>query len=168
MSRLKNSRGVVSILMIIIGILLIIWPGHTLSLLSAIVGWGLVIGGVVGVGFGLVSFNPFNLISGIIAIIVGAVFIRAPFISMSIIPVIIGILIILNGAHNLYNAWIGRHAMGYNPRRDLILSIIMVILGILIVIFPFTTASAAVVVIGVILLYNGITNLITRGREKRR
>lgn len=168
--RFQNARGVVSVIMIIIGILLIVWPGHTLAFLAILVGWGLIISGAAAIFYGLFGFSlvsPASLIGGIASVIIGIVFVRAPSVLIAIIPIIIGIFVIINAIYNLHNAWVGRNAYGYSPSRDYVINAIMLVLGILILIFPLIAANVAVVLIGVALVYNGIANFITRWRENR-
>lgn len=160
MEQLKNRRPVVSIIMIIIGLILVIWPGHSITVMVSILGWGLVFSGISEAVTGFTTgFFPLA-IGGLFILALGFYFIMAPEVLASVIPFLAGLGIIVNGGVNLYNAWVGRYAMGYNPARDIILSIISIILGILVLVHPFGTASVIVILVGLALIYNGIMNLI--------
>lgn len=160
MEKLKNRRPVTSIIMIIIGLILVIWPGHSLNVMVSILGWGMIFSGIAeSVSGFMTGFFPLA-IGGLCILALGFYFIISPQVLASVIPFLAGLVIIVNGGVNLYHAWVGRFAMGYNPARDIILSIISIILGILILVHPFATASVIVLLVGLALIYNGIMNLI--------
>lgn len=160
MEHFKSSRPVPSIIMIIIGLILVIWPSHTLTIMVTILGWGLIFSGISESVTGFMSgFFPLA-IGGLCLLALGFYFILAPDVPVSVISVLAGLGIIINGCTNLYNAWIGRFAMGYNPARDIILSIVSIVLGVLILVQPFRTAGLVVIFIGISLIYSGISNLI--------
>lgn len=160
MERLKNRSPLISIIMIIIGLILMIGPGHTLKFLVVVLGWGLILGGITEAVSGFTSgFFPLA-IGGLFILALGFYFVISPEVLVSVIPVLAGLGIVINGAVNLYRAWVGRNAMGYNPTRDIVLSIIAIVLGVIIMIHPFTTASVAAVLIGIAMVYNGIMNLV--------
>ncbi len=157
--RVRRRSPVASIIMIIIGLILVFGPGHTLRFLVSILGWGLILGGITEAVTGFASgFLPIA-IGGLFMLVLGFYFIISPGTVASIIPFLAGLGVLIDGAVNLYRAWQGRYAMGYSPAKDIVLSIISIILGILIMIYPFATASVVAVLIGVALIYNGIVNL---------
>lgn len=167
MERFKNRSPVVSIIMIIIGLILVIWPGHTLTFMVSIFGWGLIFSGISEAVAGFTTgFFPLA-IGGLFMLALGFYFIIAPDVLASVIPVLAGLGILINGAVNLYNAWTGRYAMGYNPAKDIVLSIISIVLGILVLVRPFTAASVIVIVVGIALIYNGIVNLVNSRKNQR-
>jgi hypothetical protein len=48
---------------------------------------------------------------------------------VSVIPILVGIVIIISGCTNFTLAWQGRHAPNYSPTRDLILAALTVLAG---------------------------------------
>lgn len=170
MNNFKNSmkrRSIMAaVLMIVTGIILILAQGRTLNFLVQIIGIMVLIGGVTGIVSGvMIAFAP-EIIGGIAAACVGFFFYRFPYILVSFIPIIIGLLMVINGCINFANAFKGRMAAGYNPARDMVLSVLAIVLGVLVVIHPFGTANIFVVLMGISLIFNGIVSLVTPNPEK--
>lgn len=158
---LKRRSIMAAVLMIVTGIILILAQGRTLNFLVQVIGIMVLIGGVAAIIGGImVAFIP-ELIGGIVAACIGFCFYRFPYILVSFIPIIIGIVMIVNGCINFSNAFKGRMAAGYNPTRDMILSVLAIIFGVIIVIHPFGTANVFVVLMGIALIYNGVVSLVT-------
>lgn len=158
---LKRRSIMAAVLMIVTGIILILAQGRTLNFLVQIIGIMVLIGGVTAIVGGVMTAFVPEMIGGIVSACVGFFFYRFPYILVSFIPFIIGILMIINGCINFSNAFKGRMAAGYNPARDMVLSVLAIVLGVLVVIHPFGTANVFVVLMGISLIFNGIVSLVT-------
>lgn len=162
--RADNHGVLLSVLMIVIGLLLALWPGHVMTTALKILGIALLVGG------GLMIFSWYNgrsrdssvitLSEGIVLAIVGLVVLVAPKFLISIVPFVVGALITLNGIFNLAQAFDQRKAAYDRWTVSLAMAILTIVLGILIMFDPFSTMEMLVVAIGVIIIYNGVSNLL--------
>ena len=160
-----------SILMVVIGLILVIWPGHVMTTAMTVLGIALLAGGVISILYWyrgrMRDVSVFRLAEGIVLAIAGLVVLCAPKLVISIIPLIVGIGVCLNGIFNLAQALDLRREGYENWVVSLALAILTLVLGLLIVFNPFKTMEALVVAIGVITLYNGVSNLWIESRYRR-
>lgn len=162
--RADNHGILLSILMIVIGLLLALWPGHVMTTALTILGIALLIGGA------LLIYSWYNgrnndasvitLAEGIVFVVAGLVVLIAPRFLISIVPFAIGALITLNGIFNLAQALDQRKSNYHRWKASLVMAVLTIVLGLLIVLNPFSTMEMLVVAIGVIIIYNGVSNLL--------
>lgn len=161
----EDNHGLwLSILMILIGLILVIWPGHVMETAMTILGVALVIGG------GLLIFSWYRgrprsssvvtLAEGIVMALMGLAVLLAPRFLINLIPTIVGILVLLNGILNLAQALDQRRETYNRWTSSLVLAILTILLGLIILFNPFSTMEMLVIAIGVVIIYNGISNLI--------
>lgn len=161
---MKVSYFLAAILYIALGVILLIWPNTTGSIVCFAFGSVLLAYGVITVisffvhDSRLGSFR-FELVLGIVCTAVGILFLLRPDIVLSIFPIILGIYIVIDALLNLKRA-LELHSMHY-PRWwiALTLSLVSVALGILILLRPGMTAEVLIMVIGVVFIYNGLSDL---------
>lgn len=167
--RLKNmtvSFVFLSVLYLILGIVLLLWPTTVMDLIC----YGF---GVILLLYGLFSILGFcrsedrkgsaflDLFLGIVALAVGAVMILCPPLIQSIIPVILGLYIAVDGLLSVKRT-LELHRMEYGRWNiHLILSLVSAGLGIFIIFHPLLTEAALFQVIGVVLIYAGLSDLWT-------
>lgn len=167
--RLKNmtvSFVFLSVLYLLLGIVLLLWPTTVMDLICY--GFGIIL-----LLYGLFSILGFcrsedrkggaflELFLGIVAVAVGAVMILCPPLIQSIIPVILGLYIAIDGLLSVKRT-LELHRMDYSRWNiHLILSLISAGLGIFVIFHPLLTEAALFQVIGVILLYAGLSDLWT-------
>lgn len=148
-------------------------PDSTLMTVCTIVGWGLIIAGIVGIVLVFIAKRKdarkddaqsskgspvFSVAKSVVAIIIGIVLLFKSETVVSVLPYIVGILIIVNGAVNAIQALL--HKKDSNGWIvTLVCGIVTVIWGILIVTNPFETAVSVVFMIGLSLVVDGISNL---------
>lgn len=166
----KNSVWL-SILMIVLGLVLALWPGHVMTTAVTILGVALLAGGAISA----ISWyrgrmrgaSYLTLAEGILLGVAGIFVLAAPKLLISILPVCVGIVILVNGVVNLAQALDQRRA-GY-PRWtvSLTLAILTVVLGLLVVFNPFSTMEMLVTAIGIVVIYNGASNLWIESRYRR-
>ena len=103
---LTGGGTLVSIVMIVFGLILLFWPGHTLELAARVVGIGLLVGGVV---LGITWYrdrrrdriSAMTLAESLVAIAAGILLLAVPDKVISVVPIGIGVLVALNGLVNL-------------------------------------------------------------------
>ena len=160
-----DSHGVLlSILMIVIGLLLVIWPGHVMTTALTILGVALLVGGALLIYSWyrgrMKSDSVITLAEGIVFVVAGLIVLIAPKFLISIVPFAVGALIALNGIFNLAQAFDQRRENYNRWTATLAMGILTVVLGLLIMFNPFSTMEMLGVAIGAIIIYNGVSNLL--------
>ena len=152
-----------------VGAALILYPDMFLQIICYVMGALFVAYGVLGV-LRCVRERMMRigvLLMSVLAAAAGIFIITQPKTISSILPVIIGLVLLLNGIMNI------RHGLGLRRFDDgawkivLILGIITVVFGAVILWNPYSTATLTFRLIGAALLYNGISDLIILLRMNR-
>ena len=163
---MKVSFLLAAILYVILGLVLLLWPGVSAVVFCYAFGGVLLAYGVVTV----VSFFlrdsrqgsfVFELLLGIIAAALGLLFLLRPAIVATILPVILGLFIVVDGLVNLKRALELRRMAYVRWNIPLWLSVGSVTLGAFIVFQPFLAAEALVMFLGAVLIYEGVSDLWT-------
>lgn len=162
--RADNHGVLLSIVMIVLGLLLALWPGHVMTTALTILGIALLVGGA------LLIYSWYNgrarsssvitLSEGILMVVAGLVVLIAPKFLISIVPFVVGALITLNGVFNLAQSLDQRRWNYSRWTMSLVVAILTIVLGVLIMLNPFSTMESLVMAIGIIIIYNGISNLL--------
>lgn len=164
LKKFKTNVVISSLLCVLLGLVLVLWPGLTIQVACTAVGAVLIISGAIRIisyftaGDGSM-YSQINLIFGIIFAVVGVWIVIKPDKVLAIIPIIVGIVIVLHGLHNLQQAielckdkydkwWIA-----------LILGILTVGFGVLLICRPFAAIDTVVMLIGIFLIYDGLSNI---------
>lgn len=163
---IKNTYLGVSIVSILLGLFLVIKPEISLNIISYIIGGAFVFYGVVHVATYLLvkneSLYQYDLAKGLITAGIGAFFIFRPELIVSTLPFVLGLAILVNGVFSLQSAInMVRNTKGKSWIAVLIPAIVTVVLGILIIVNPFSWAKALLIIIGAGLIWNGLSNLLT-------
>ena len=164
LKKFKTNVVISSLLCVLLGLVLVLWPGLSIQIVCTAVGAVLIVSG----GIRIVSYftakdgsmySQINLIFGIIFTVVGVWIVIKPDKVLAIIPIIVGIVIALHGLHNLQQAitlckdkydkwWIA-----------LLLGILTIGFGVLLIFRPFAAIDTVVMLIGVFLIYDGLSNI---------
>ena len=109
LKKFKTNVVISSLLCVLLGLVLVLWPGLSIQIVCTAVGAVLIVSG----GIRIVSYftakdgsmySQINLIFGIIFTVVGVWIVIKPDKVLAIIPIIVGIVIALHGLHNLQQA----------------------------------------------------------------
>lgn len=161
---LKMNYSVTALICALLGLILLIWPGQTTQIACITVGAVLGIYGVLQIIFYLATkektmMSHSMMVFGIVLVVIGGFIVWKPETIMKAIPMIVGILIIIHGLHNGVQA-IDLKKMGYsNWWIALLLAVLTVALGIILVCNPFDALDAVVRLIGIFLLYDGLSDM---------
>lgn len=160
----KKSLVSASLAYVALGLVLLFFPDLTTSLICTLTGLLLLAYGVCA-GFRFFSDNgggyrsQFDAVLGVFAAILGALFLLRPQLILSILPVLFGLYILVDGLLNLKRG-LDMRSYGYAGwTTTLILSIISLALGALILWDPFSTHLLLVRIIGATFLYLGLSDL---------
>ncbi len=144
------------ILMLVIGVILLLWPGATVLSVCSILGWCLLVGGAVEIILGMTgSRSPAGTAGGAVSAIVGLVFITRPEIVISILPVVIGLALSAAGIGLLVSV-IARRSFGTLATMKIIGGTITLVVGLILMFHPLTSVKLLTVVLGIVLIYYGI------------
>ncbi len=159
----KNSTAA-SLICTILGVILFLKPGGTLSMISQIAGTGAAIAGVLTIRDGIRRKREGwggsgGLLGGIVILLVGCWLVFNPQAAASILPQLIGIVILGNGIINLMDA-LSLRKTGYSRwTMSLVLAILTILFGLAVLSNPFGYASMLVRLMGAAMIYNGLSNL---------
>lgn len=144
------------ILMLVIGVILLLWPGATVLSVCSILGWCLLIGGAVEIILKMTgSRSPAGTAGGAVSAIVGLVFIIHPEIVISILPVVIGLALSIAGIGLLVSI-IARRSFGTLATMKMIGGTITLVVGLILMFHPFASVKLLTVILGIVLIYYGI------------
>lgn len=162
--KIKANYMVSAALLTLFGLVLLIWPKTSTTVLCIALGCVLVVCGVTRLAVFLVSrdgslYSSMNLLSGIVLLVVGIWIVVKPEGVLFVVPIVIGIVVIFHGVHDFGQA-INLYKSGYDKWWvALILGIITTGLGILLVVNPFEAIETIVRVVGICLMYDGISDM---------
>lgn len=170
--KFSRNNVLLSVLMVVLGLLLIIWPGKTLEWTAKILGIAFMLGAVI------CCFSWFRdrhvhggdyttLAIGILCLIAGVVIFAAPRGVITLLPKIVGVAIAVNGVLNLAQALEMRKLGGVGWIGPVVLAALTVVAGLFLVFFSFGAMKAAVMVIGGVIVYNGVSNLLIESKYRK-
>lgn len=164
LKRLKTNILISAALCVLLGIVLVVWPDRSMQIVCIAIGAVLLIGGGVrlAVYFSTKDGSMYaqaNLIMGIILAVVGVWILMKPDKVLAIIPIIVGIVIVLHGINDLQQA--------INLCKDkydkwwvaLILGLLTIGFGVLLICRPFEALDTVVILIGIFLIYDGLSDI---------
>lgn len=161
---LKVNYSLSAVICVILGIVLLVWPGQSTQVVCMVL--GIVLG-----GFGLIQIILYlatkekTMIShsmmmlGVVLAVIGGLIVLKPETIIKAVPMIVGILIVIHGFHNAVLA-IDLKKMQYdNWWVALLLSLLTVALGVVLICNPFTIVDTVVRIIGAFLVYDGLSDM---------
>lgn len=157
-----NLSVVVSILFVILGIVLMVWPETSLNTISYVLATFLIIYGIYNFIDGF-TINPIfyfmQMTNSILSVIFGIVLLVNPTFFEKLIPIVLGIFFIISGSFKVRMSFIIKGVTG-NWFLSLITSIIMILCGIVLIMNPMITAIVVTSMIGIILVIYSIFDII--------
>ncbi len=153
------------IISIVIGVVLILFPGEAMDLSLKVIGVVLLVAGVSGIILGIKSqgaYIAYTLSGAVTAIVAGIVCLLQPQLIKSVLPLIMGIIILATGVFNIVNSINAKNAGASRWVASLVLAMITVICGIVILFNLNQAANLLVTIIGIIFVYNGVSTLIIK------
>ena len=147
MAKKTNSELFSSVLYIIIGVLLAVFP-------SSALGWAMTIAGVVFVVSGVLDLIKGNTKGGVISLIIGIAILVLGWTVASIVLLVLGILIAVKGVIALLDA-LKKSNKGI---ADLLFPILTIVVGLML---AFGNAlEIMVIIVGILLAVDGVVGLV--------
>ncbi len=160
----KKSFVTASLAYVILGLVLLFFPDLTTGFICTAVGLILLAYGVTAVISLFAGSNggyrfQFDMIIGGFAAILGGFFLLKPHTILSILPIIFGLYILVDGLTNLKRG-LDMRSYGYAGwTTTLVMSVVSMVLGGVILWNPFSTHLLLVRIIGAAFLYEGAADL---------
>ncbi|MDE7246842.1 MAG: DUF308 domain-containing protein [Lachnospiraceae bacterium] len=164
LKKIKTNVVISSLVCVILGLVLVIRPGLSMRIVCTAVGVVLIVTGVTRMIDYFAArdgsmYSQINLIFGVILAVVGVWIAMKPDKVMAIIPIIAGIVIVIHGLHNVKQAmelWRDKYDKWWVA---CIMGVLTVGLGVLLICRPFTAIDTVVMMIGIFLIYDGLSNI---------
>lgn len=163
--KIKWNVIISSVIYVIIGVLLIIWPEIMTKNICYVVGFFSIAIGIVNlidyIRHDIVMNDyKYSLVIGLVFILVGIFIFTKVEMIMSIIPFILGLIVTISGFMKFQNA-IDLIRMKYSGwGAVLFISALNIAFGIVLMANPFTSAIVLSICIGIGLIYSGVSDLI--------
>lgn len=161
LAKIKADFLMSSFMCIVLGIVLIIWKDGVLDIIGTILSIALIIVGIVYLSsyFLNIVTNGLSVFMGIIVLAVGIWFMIQPSIVVSLIPIALGVVLIFHGTRSIFES-INAKKYGFGKWNiGIILSIVSLIFGVMCVVDAFGMMEKAIMLVGFILIFNGVTNI---------
>lgn len=176
---LKVNYTASALTCVVLGLVLLIWPGTTTQIVCMMLGSVLLVYGVIHILLYLISkersiISQGMMILGIVVAVIGVWILVRPEMIIMAVPVIVGVLIAIHGIHNISQA-ITLKKEGYERWWiACLLGILTTALGVVLVYNPFTVMNTVVRLIGIFLIYDGLSDVwiisrvfkVKKGKEK--
>ena len=169
--KIKLNTFATSLIYALVGLVLLVKPELSASVLCTLVGLVLVICGVVNILQFLVYrdgtlYTGGRLIFGLVLTAVGIWITTRPELISVVIPRVIGVIICVHGFNDIRSA-VTLHRNSARWGAALVLAVVTLVLGVVLVLNPFDAFATVVRIIGVFLLYDGISDLWITSRVSR-
>jgi uncharacterized membrane protein HdeD (DUF308 family) len=158
-----------AVLCILLGIVLLVYPDTSLTIVCRAVGVIVLITGLGFVGSYLRVgktrwFGKVELVFGSIFAILGGFIVLYPLGIISIVPLVVGILLVYHGIANMKQAFELRQYKDNGWWLPVLIAASTIALGVVIMRNPFGTIETLMRIIGVCILYDGLMNTMLVGR----
>ena len=160
---LRLNITISGIVSIIIGALLLIYPTESLSTISKVIAVIVILAGIFVITSQIFEngFNAMGIVVGGVLAVIGLWIFLAPGSIVSIIPIAIGVILVVHGLQDLGLAIQAIKAKAPRPWLTFIIAIVNILLGAVCVADAFHMVEIATRIIGLMLIYDGITDIFT-------
>ncbi len=161
---IRNSLAVTSVLYIILGVVLMIFPSTALELACTFIGVvTLVYGAVRIVSYfrdGSSYADRFDLFFGVLLAAAGVFLLVCPRFIVSLVPIALGIYILVDSFTAMKKA-LDMKALGFGKWWvSFLVAVLLAVFGVVMIVDPFGTAASLVVFIGWGFVFDGVYTLV--------
>lgn len=159
----RNSSIAAAIITILMGILLVTRPGSSVQFLCMLLGCAVLVSGIIYI-LGWISrrsagYPVFFLLPGIILCALGGWLLTRPAQLVILIQYIFGVILLIHGLVDVQGA-LALAGQRYDRWwLDLLLALLTFLLGVVILLNPFGTFASLVILIGLSLVFDGVSDL---------
>jgi uncharacterized membrane protein HdeD (DUF308 family) len=160
----KTSSIIIAILSVILGVVLIIYKNTAANWFVKVIGILMIVAAI----YYTISFftraskdsiSRTNLVVGILLLILGIWFLTSSNVVLQVVQLIIGVIIIMQGILDLQAALAMKDNENSNWGVSLCLALATIILGVLLIFLPFKTLDVLLVMLGIVLIFDGISDM---------
>lgn len=161
---LKVNYTASALVCVVLGLVLLIWPGTTTQIVCMLLGVVLLIYGIIQILVYLISrersiISQGMMLLGIIVSVIGIWILVKPEMIIMAVPMIVGILIVIHGLHNVVQA-VALKRDGYEGWWvACLMGVLTAALGGILIYNPFTVVDTIVRLIGIFLIYDGLSDM---------
>lgn len=161
LKQLRINVTISALISIVIGALLIIYPDQVITAMGRVVAVIIILAGVFFIISQIFEFglNALGIVVGAVLAIIGVWIFASPTAVLTIIPIAIGVILVVHGVQDLSMAIEGSRAHMPHPWIAYIIAALNIILGLLCVSNAFGLVDIALRLIGIMLVYDGITDI---------
>lgn len=156
-----NLSIIISILFTLCGIILILWPKTSIDIIYYVLGAFLLMYGTYNF-ISSFTINPIfcliQMISSVLSIVLGSLIFLNPNIVENLLPIVLGIFFIISGSFKARISYIIKSAN--DCLIPIITSVLMIICGIVLIVYPQNSVTYIAVTTGVIMVVYGISDII--------
>ena len=162
----SKSYILVSALYVVLGVVLLVWPGTSVKMICYGLGFAMV---VLGITYGIIYFTKDNLqgflqmdlVIGIVCLAFGVFILLNPTFLATVLPFAMGIILLLGAVVKIQSSWNMRRLKFKKWYLVLICALVIIALGIVLLGNPFQEEKFMIFYIGACLILDGLTNLIS-------
>ena len=158
---IRNNMIIASIFLLVLGVAFIVWPGEAARVLARVVAVAIsVIGAfefiifIIGKNRGFIDISA--AVTGVLLLALGVFLIVKPDTLLNFFNIIFGIIVLIIGLDHIFQAiFIIRHIRGL-WWISLLVGIAAALMGVIIIINPFSAVNTAMILIGITMVIEGI------------
>ncbi len=165
LKRIRADYLFSSILSILFGLAFVIWPSKVNETVGLVIGIALIAIGAIylaGFLFGLVT-NGVSAAMGVMVLIVGVIVLVNPRIIGMILPCLIGVILLVHGVRGIRESVVSKKYGYGNWSAGVVLAAVCIVLGTISIVGAifgkFGVVEWPYILIGIALIYNGLSNL---------
>ncbi|MGN0999595.1 MAG: DUF308 domain-containing protein [Faecousia sp.] len=163
------STVVISILLLVLGLVLLINPDFGSAALTKVLGWALIVGGVLGILAGIFTWPAFGVSAMAlcaVALAAGIYLLNHAMALAALAGLVLGVYIILRGIIGLRMAFRIR-ADGLDFKAPLVYALILIVLGLALVCSPLSPTRLIMRLSGVAMIVCAALNLLSQRKNAR-
>ncbi|MCH4053762.1 MAG: DUF308 domain-containing protein [Atopobiaceae bacterium] len=170
LTRSRVATGVSGALLVALGIAIFTHPGETLEIVVQILGWGLAIFGAVELVLGIrasredapavAGIAQRRIALGVAVLVLGIIILANPRFFVAYVFVLLGIIVLVSGVNDCVHASAARAIGAPFASRHAAMGVITLAFGVLLLVAPFSFASAATAIAGIALVFDGVTEIV--------
>ncbi len=166
LKKMRNSLIIMSVLYLILGIIMLIFPTEVSDFICYLVGLMFVFLGVSAVVMYMkedekTPFSSFTLVFGILFGAFGVYIVLNPKLLASFIPLVVGVFLIVDSISKLSLSFDLKKIQYKNWWQMMIVAFVILACGIFLLTNPFAVVKVSIMVIGAILIALSISNIFT-------
>lgn len=162
--RTKATVILMGVALLVLGVAMFVSPIGATLLIVQVVGWTLAVAGAITLlncwRHASESMRQADLFMGLLEAIPGVCLIVWPDAFVAVVYVIIGVIVLVTGVNDVIEANAVRLAFGAGWVWRMVIGVITLLAGVAVVASPFAMAELVMLVAGLALIFDGITEII--------